>query len=162
MRRNCRAGSGSAWALAVSLAILILSGSGIARGDEDLATDDDAAIRELLAAQAEAWNEGDLEGFMQAYEPSDALLFASGNQLTYGWRTTLERYQRRYDTPEKMGQLAFEVLQVDLLGSQHAKLLGRWRLIREEDSPHGLFTLILARHEGSWRIIHDHTSAASE
>lgn len=123
---------------------------------------EEEAIRRILASQVEAWNAGDIEAFMQGYDRSDELLFASGDQVTRGWQTTLQRYLTRYDSPTKMGQLAFEVLQVDALGTQHAKVLGRWRLTREDDTPHGLFTLILARREGSWRIIHDHTSSASE
>jgi len=128
-------------------------------GPEDEARSEIVA---LLEAQVVAWNEGDIEGFMRAYDPSEELLFASGDQVTRGWRTTLERYQNRYGSRAEMGRLAFELLQVDLLGEAHAKVLGRWRLVREEDSPHGLFTLILARGEGTWRIIHDHTSSASE
>jgi ketosteroid isomerase-like protein len=26
--------------------------------------------------------------------------------------------------------------------------------------PHGLFTLLLRRTDGAWRIVHDHTSSA--
>jgi uncharacterized protein (TIGR02246 family) len=132
-----------------------------ARADEEL-SDLESQIRALLGAQVEAWNEGDLEGFMAAYESSPELVFASGDQVSYGWQTTLERYQMRYNGPEQMGQLAFEVLQVDPLGSEYAKVLGRWQLSREDDSPHGVFTLILAQRDGAWRIIHDHTSAADE
>jgi len=134
----------------------------LAAGDGDVSVDEESVIRGVLDSQVEAWNRGDIETFMEAYENSEALLFASGDQVTRGWKTTLERYQTRYHSPEKMGELAFELLQVDLLGSDHAKVLGRWRLTREEDSPNGLFTLILAKRGGSWRIIHDHTSSAIE
>lgn len=141
--------------LALTLATPLLA-------QEESPSGDEIAIRTLLEAQVRAWNAGDIEGFMGAYEPSEEVLFASGGDLTRGWRKTLERYRVRYDSPEKMGHLAFELLQIDLLGSAHAKVLGRWSLERDADRPHGLFTLILARREDSWRIIHDHTSSACE
>jgi len=39
-------------------------------------------------------------------------------------------------------------------------VLGRWRLERAKDRPHGRFTLIFKRLPEGWRIVHDHTSAA--
>ena len=39
----------------------------------------DRAIRRLLQQQTEAWNRGDLEGFMQTYWKSDSLMFVGRN-----------------------------------------------------------------------------------
>src|SRR5258708_18632877 len=53
-------------------------------------------IRHLLADQVEAWNKGDLTGFMNGYWRSPELTFFSGVAITKGWDPTLERYQQRY------------------------------------------------------------------
>src|SRR5688572_18720137 len=54
------------------------------------------AIRAVLDAQVAAWNRGDIEGFMDGYARSDDIVFISGDSLTHGWRTVLDRYKRGY------------------------------------------------------------------
>jgi beta-aspartyl-peptidase (threonine type) len=61
----------------------------------------------VLMAQAEAWNRGDIPAFMQGYLRDENLRFASGDTVQRGWQQTLERYQKHYDTREKMGTLSF-------------------------------------------------------
>ena len=54
---------------------------------------------------------------MKGYWESDQLSFFSGNGKTYGWKATLERYQKKYQGEGKeMGKLAFEELSVEMLG----------------------------------------------
>ncbi|PWE16620.1 DUF4440 domain-containing protein [Marinicauda salina] len=119
-----------------------------------------AEVCAVLAAQQEAWNAGDVRGFMDGYWNSEALIFASGGDVTRGWEPTLERYLARYDTPEAMGRLAFSGIEVSALGEDAALAFGRWRLERETDAPNGLFSLVFRRIDGDWRIVHDHTSSA--
>ena len=117
-------------------------------------------ITALLSTQSAAWNRGDIEGFMQAYAQTDDLRFASGGTVTLGWRATLDRYKLRYPDKTAMGTLAFSDLEVTGLAPDTALAFGRWKLTREKDAPHGLFTLTLRKTAAGWRIIHDHTSSA--
>ena len=121
--------------------------------------DDAAAIRTLLDRQVAGWNAGDPAAFMAGYWESDSLRFASGGSVTRGWRETLERYRARYDTPEKMGRLTFDRIDIRLVGPDAAVVFGRWALERDGDRPWGLFTLLLRRFPEGWRIVHDHTSS---
>lgn len=116
------------------------------------------AIRSVLDAQRDAWNRGDIEGYMDGYERSDDIIFMSGDNLTRGWQTVLDRYKKNYDTREKMGVLTFSDLDVDLLNDNTAVVIGRWSLKRANDEPHGRFTLIFKRTKKGWKIVHDHTS----
>ena len=59
-----------------------------------------------------------------------------------------------------MGTLTFSDLEITPLGRDAAIALGRWKLKRSKDEPHGRFTLIFRRRAEGWRIVHDHTSAA--
>ena len=120
-----------------------------------------AAIRAVLEAQAAAWNRGDIEGYMDGYARSDDTVFLSGDDITRGWQTVLERYKKGYDSREKMGVLTFSELGFSSLGSDTTTVVGRWHLKRAKDEPHGRFTLIFKRTKQGWRIIHDHTSSAS-
>lgn len=118
-------------------------------------------IRSVLQAQEAAWNRGNLEAFMNGYERSEKTVFVGGDEVTRGWQTVLDRYKAKYSDREKMGTLAFSDLEVTTLGPDAAVALGRWELKRAKDRPHGRFTLIFRRGADGWRIVHDHSSAAS-
>ncbi|MFO0635748.1 MAG: SgcJ/EcaC family oxidoreductase [Nannocystaceae bacterium] len=123
---------------------------------------DRRAIEGLLAQQAAAWNAGDLDGFMAAYERGDALIFTSGGEIRRGWQTTHDRYVARYGGAggaHQMGSLTFEVLDVRALGSDGAMVLGQWTLTETPKAGSGIFSLALVRTTAGWRIVHDHTSA---
>jgi uncharacterized protein (TIGR02246 family) len=117
-----------------------------------------AAIRAVMDAQRDAWNRGDIEGYMDGYDRSDKTVFVSGDNVTRGWQTVLERYKKSYDSREKMGVLTFSDLEIDVLSNDSAVVLGSWALKRANDQPHGKFTLIFKRTSKGWRIVHDHTS----
>lgn len=118
----------------------------------------EAEIRAVLTRQAAAWNAGDIEGFMLGYWNSPNLVFVSGDNITRGWKSTLERYKRTYDSREKMGTLAFSELEINVISATAATVLGAWSLERAGDNPHGKFTLVLRKFKSGWRVVHDHTS----
>jgi ketosteroid isomerase-like protein len=118
------------------------------------------AIRQVLDDQSAAWNKGDLLGFMAGYWKSDDLSFYSGNTKTAGWKATLERYQKRYQAEGKeMGKLAFTEISIEMLGTDHALVRGRFKLALSKEEPTGIFTLVLKRLPEGWKIVHDHTSS---
>ncbi len=124
---------------------------------------EEAAIRAVLRDQVQAWNRGDLEGFMAAYWGSDSLTFYSGGDISYGWRMAHDRYQRRYQGEgREMGALAFEIHAVEVLAKDAALVKGGWALTMKDGAPRGLFTLVMRRVRGAgWRVAHDHTSVAT-
>ena len=118
------------------------------------------AIRTVLEAQSEAWNRGEIEGYMAGYWRSPKTVFVSGDSITRGWQTVLERYKKNYNSREKMGTLTFSDLEIRPISNNTAFVLGRWHLQRAKDEPHGRFTLIFRKSKQGWRIVHDHTSSA--
>src|SRR5262245_64135508 len=91
---------------------------------------DEAAIKRVLNAQVEAWNKGDLDGFMDGYWRDESLRFTSGDEVEKGWDRTRERYQERYFTkdakgklPDK-GMLTFSDLEVESLSPNVALVRG--------------------------------------
>ena len=119
-----------------------------------------AAIRAVLEAQRDAWNRGDIEGYMDGYARSPDTVFVSGDNVNRGWQTVLDRYKKNYNSREKMGTLTFSDLEITLVGNDAAVVLGRWHLQRASDEPHGRFTLIFRNTKQGWKIVHDHTSSA--
>lgn len=129
---------------------------------EQLRAGAEQGIKHLLVSQIEAWNRGDLQGFMTGYWHAPQLTFFSGADVFKGWQAALQRYQRTYQgTGKEMGKLEFQDLNIDLLGLQAAVVTGKWQLTMSDGKkPHGLFTLIVKKMQPGWRIVHDHTSIA--
>ena len=120
----------------------------------------EAAIRGVLDAQAAGWNRGDLEGYMDGYDRSPNTEFVGGDNITRGWQQVLDQYKKRYNSREKMGVLTFSELEITVLSKDAALVLGRWRLKRANDEPHGTFSLLFRKTKAGWRIVHDHSSSA--
>lgn len=136
----------------LSIVIAVLSLSISAQSN-----DAEAAIRKVMDDQAVAWNQGNIEAFMDGYWKSDKLVFVS-TKVTRGWQQTLDNYKKSYPTKEKMGTLTFSDLEITMLSKDAAVVLGSWSLERATDKPGGKFTLIFRKFKESWRIVHDHTT----
>jgi beta-aspartyl-peptidase (threonine type) len=121
-----------------------------------------AAVEAILSTQEETWNEGDVDAFMEHYWKSDELTFSSGGKTTRGWEATLNRYRERYPTPERMGRLRLDGLEITPLGDSAALVLGQWNLERESEPVSGNFSLVVRKIGERWFVIHDHTSRLTE
>lgn len=119
------------------------------------------SIQEKLSLQENAWNSGDIIGFMDAaYWPSDSLMFIGSKGLTQGFESTLSNYQKSYPNSEAMGTLMFELHVWKPLGTRHGLLIGEWHLQRNDslEDLMGHFSLIWEQRDSSWLIIADHSS----
>ncbi len=120
----------------------------------------ESAVRQVLDAQLTAWNNGNIEDFMETYWHSEKLRFASGGTVRVGWEATRERYLNKYPDRDAMGTVRFKIHAVEVLSPDSAVAFGEWQLQRESGDLSGLFTLILRRIDDRWVIVHDHTSSA--
>ncbi|WP_231381719.1 nuclear transport factor 2 family protein [Rhodanobacter sp. OR87] len=130
------------------------------------ATDEGAAIRQVMAQQAAAWNRGDVEGYMRGYKDAPDTTFI-GSSVRKGYRAILDSYRRHYATAQQMGRLTFSELDVRLLPgaggeSRYAVVTGRFHLDRathgEVAQDDGVFSLLWEKTADGWKIILDHTS----
>ena len=115
-------------------------------------------ITKVLAAQDEAWNRGDIEGFMQTYWQSDSLMFIGKSGITYGWQKTLDNYKRGYPDTAAMGKLRFELIEIKKISNTNYFVVGKWFLTRTIGDVNGAFTLLLRKINNKWVIIADHSS----
>jgi ketosteroid isomerase-like protein len=119
------------------------------------------AILAVLSGQQDAWNRGDIAAFMQGYENSNDTTFVGSTGVVRGYQPVLERYLKRYPTRDAMGQLTFSELEVHALGAEHAWVLGKFNLVRNEaggGNANGRFTLLFKKSQAQWKVIVDHTS----
>ncbi len=118
----------------------------------------------MIQASAEAWNRGDLDGFLSTYQDSTGTTFMTGPGVIHGLATIRERYRKSYFTAGAVPPtvLRFEQLAVRPLGPDYALCTGRFLLtdrVTGADAGHGNFSLVLRRTPAGWKIIHDHSSA---
>ena len=124
-----------------------------------VASDDQGAIRKILDAQQSAWNQGNVDAFLEGYWHSPDLTFSGSSGITRSWDGVLARYKKNYPDRAAMGQLDFSDLEFHFLGKDAALVLGHWHLARATGDVGGVFSLVWQRFPEGWRIIHDHTSA---
>jgi len=130
------------------------------------AAEDEGAIRAAMTAQVEAWNRGDVPGFMQSYEDAADTTFI-GLTVRKGYQPILKRYQESYTSREEMGALSYGDLDIRLLPNSCGKteialVTGKFHLRREErgeaKKDDGVFSLVWRKGPQGWKIVLDHTS----
>lgn len=116
------------------------------------------SIKAVMQMQEQAWSDGDVHQFMEGYWKSENLSFVGRSGINKGWQTTLDNYIKGYPTKDAMGELTFEILEMNRISSDAYHMIGRYTIVRDEDTPTGLFTLIWKYIDGGWVIVSDHTS----
>ncbi len=137
------------------LALFLITGAAFAQQKKDPSI---PAIEKVLYAQQEAWNEGNIDKYMEGYWHSDSLKFIGKKGITSGWQATLENYKKGYPDKATMGVLTFTLLSEEKLGHDCYMIIGKWQLHREKDDVGGHFSLIWKKINGKWLIVTDHTS----
>ncbi|HEX8905567.1 MAG TPA: DUF4440 domain-containing protein, partial [Longimicrobiaceae bacterium] len=118
-------------------------------------------IEQLLQASAQAWNRGDLAGFLLPYLDSDQTTFV-GRDVVHGIPAIRETYLGswwRGGTPTL--NLAYRGIDVRPLGRDYALAVGHWIASDKttgQEVRSGIFSLTMMRTPQGWRIIHDHSS----
>jgi ketosteroid isomerase-like protein len=136
--------------LLVSTILIAVEGSAQSKNEK--------AIRALLDKQKQAWNNGNIEAFMNGYWENDSLMFIGKSGVTYGWTNTLNNYKKGYPDTAAMGKLTFNILQVKKLSGKYYHVVGKWFLKRSIGDVGGHYTLLFRKINGRWVIVADHSS----
>jgi ketosteroid isomerase-like protein len=132
--------------------------STVVHGQKTNIPNDETVIKSLLEQQKTAWNNGDLNGYMQGYWHNDSLMFIGKSGITYGWENTLNNYKKGYADTTSMGKLNFELLHLQKIDNNNFFVVGKWYLIRSMGNLKGAFTLLLKKINNTWCIVADHSS----
>jgi ketosteroid isomerase-like protein len=58
-----------------------------------------------------------------------------------------------------MGNLTFDIKEIDVTAGKTAWILGKWQLVRpKKGDVGGYFTILMKKIKGRWLIVRDHTS----
>ena len=122
---------------------------------------DAAAIRQVLEASAQAWNRGDMDGFLRPYLDSPQTTFM-GTDVVRGLPAIRQFYQGTWwRNGAPAGLLSYRGIEVRPLGRDYALSTGHWITSDRstgQQSRSGIFSLTWMRTPQGWRIIHDHSS----
>lgn len=122
-------------------------------------TEEGKAVVKVLMDQQDAWNETNLEGYLDGYWDNEKVRFVTNSKILNGLDEIREMYQKGYDSPEKFGVLTFDIQVVDVLSADLAMVVGKYQLKRENEKRRvGRFTLLFRKINGEWKVIQDHTS----
>jgi len=127
----------------------------ISNGQDREWTKNQKEILAVLDTQQEAWNNYDLEGFMEGYWKSEELKFYGNSGVTYGWDNTLARYKRSYPDKEHTGTLEFVIKEISPIENNSYYVLGEFYLKRGAGDTDGIFMIILKKIKGEWKIVAD-------
>jgi len=119
---------------------------------------DSSAIAAVLNSQKEAWNNHNIEAFMEGYWKSDSLAFYGSGGVVKGWQATLERYKKGYPTKNHFGTLQFVYNAIVPVSEDIYYVMGEYHLTRPVGNTNGLFMLVVKKLDGAWKVIAD-TSA---
>ncbi|BDD04896.1 YybH family protein [Aureibacter tunicatorum] len=115
-------------------------------------------IKATLQEQSSAWNNGNMEQYMQGYWNSDSLMFIGKSNITYGWDQTLANYKSKYPDADARGILTFSNIDVKILSPEYAYVIGDWNLVRKTGNIGGKYTLLWKKIDDKWVIISDMTN----
>jgi hypothetical protein len=124
-----------------------------APGVEDPEVELASQVESILRLSAEAWNAGDLDGFMVHY-------YIGGGGLRVGYDAIRERYAPDFEPGAARDSLRFESIRTRRLDQRFGIATARYVLHRDgATTSAGPFTLVLMQVEGAWKIIHDQSAA---
>lgn len=113
-----------------------------------------------FAHSADAWNRGDLEGFMSDYAPGSEPTFVARGHLQRGHAWIRDHYAPLFAPGASRDSLRFEEFNVRRLSPTLALVTARYVLHRSgRITASGPFTLLMERREHRWLILHDHSSS---
>ncbi len=117
------------------------------------------AVVELFRAGSDAWNRGDVAGYLATYADTETVRWVSGGQMLVGRKAIAATFKERFPRAEGMGKLSLKNLQVDVLTPLDALAVGEWHQQLGGTERAGIFTVRLAKFPVGWRIVLDHASA---
>ncbi|WP_179021761.1 YybH family protein [Winogradskyella forsetii] len=135
--------------------ILLFSCGSHQNTKEDTLETAKTAIQKVMNDQEIAWNNHDLEGFMQGYWKSEALKFYGSSGLTKGWENTLANYKKGYPTKAESGTLKFVINDISKIEGNNYWVMGAYHLKRSIGNANGVFIIIFKKINGEWKIVAD-------
>ena len=124
------------------------------------ATPQQLAVTKVIIAQENAWNRGDLDGYLAHYkEASDTQVMLAGPVRGIG--NVRSSFHLNFPNKETMGTMENSEVEVRELGENFALATGKYKLMRSKKgggNTEGTFTEVFEKTPGGWRVIFNETT----
>jgi len=121
--------------------------------------DEIESIKNVFRKGVDAWNRGDIDGYLDSYANLEIIRLISGGQITIGKNAAVKAFKSRFSSSEMMGVLTTKNLQIEILTASDALFFGEFHLERNFTVSSGVFTGHLKKLSDGWAIVLDHSSA---
>jgi len=117
-------------------------------------------IRKSFDSWTKCYNNGNLDGYLEAYADSEQTRYVSGSDVLLG----KERIKELVHSRGPQGILSLDTLQIDVITEQNAICFGQYilQLNNTQDKNmeyhKGCFTVHLRKLNDQWKIVSDHSS----
>ena len=118
------------------------------------------AINDLLTKGRDAWNAGDVDGYMSAYWNSAELLVVIDNQQYRGWKALNAAFKGGYPDLKRLGQITYTRIQVRITSSDLALVKTAWtgRSPNSSSQIVGSTTMNIQKFEEGWKVVSAYSS----
>lgn len=133
-----------------------LAGCRFEMGEEE---DLERSIEAMLNRSADAWNRGDLDGFVAAYADGTSTSLMTTDGPVFGRAAIRGLYAPRFESGATRDSMRLEDLDVRPLPPLIGIVTGRYVLDRDGTvTDSGWFSIVVRRAGDGWRIVHGHSS----
>lgn len=150
-------------ALAAALcAVFFVAVPAVSQKDDPLftATRQQLDVVKIVLAQQNAWNKGDLDGYLSHYKEAPDTQAVLAN-LVRGVDNIRSAYKQNFPNKDSMGTIEDTDLEVKALGDNYALATGKYHLNRSKKSGgavEGTFMELFEKTQAGWQIIFSQSS----
>lgn len=138
--------------IALSTQICLASAQG---GQLYTASREQLDVTKVLLAQENAWNKGDLDGYLAEFkEGGDTMAIL--NNVVRGLPAIRSAFHASFPNKDAMGTLEQSSVEIKELGPNYALALGHYKLVRSRKNggdAEGNFTEIFEKTDAGWKLI---------
>jgi uncharacterized protein (TIGR02246 family) len=124
------------------------------------ATHEQLAVVRIVLAQENAWNKGDLDGFLAGFKDASDTQSVLGNRAK-GMVEIRNAFHTNYPNRESMGTIEYSDVEARVLGENFALATGKYHLERSKKyggPAEGTFTEVMEKTPKGWQIIFNETT----
>lgn len=141
----------------VAVAAMAVPVCAVAQSSDPLftATREQLDVVKIILAQQDAWNKGDLDGYLSHYKNAPDTQAVLAN-LVRGLDNIRAAYRQNFPSKESMGTIEDSDVQVRELGDKFALATGTYRLTRSKKAGgavDGTFSELFEKTSAGWQII---------
>jgi uncharacterized protein (TIGR02246 family) len=122
------------------------------------AEDPEKEVYDEVVKASDAWNRHDLDGYLDAFWRSDALVVVVEGEAVHGWNLLSKALHGGYPNPSEMGSLTLDRVQVQMLAPDFAEVLDWDTITFPKKKEFGTATILMKKLPEGWRVVLMHTS----